>query len=562
MNNRLLGCYLIIFICLSLSPDLTAKDPEIIIPDAPPYLLEGSAVNFEVKNIDSHRLRWEFGDGVMEMGGRKISHVFKGRGNFNLRVSDLEGKFKDPVTLRVKIVKDDREIVVIGQVHYPGIPVKMEARGFLDRSVRWDFGEGPDQKLGRSVTHTYQRGGTYTVKATDWGGRDTKKIFKEIRINEDNRSLTFPPEIIAGEPVSISLINARGGDFSWEFSDGQRTSGVLLKAVVFKRPGNLKVTLTDQSGQYPPLSRDFTVKPDNRGLKTSHTFALPEEEIRFETQHFRGSSVYWDFGDGMTKNSGPKQVTHDYREKGRYTVTARDFNGDSPVLFSQVVNVKELSPDFRLNFLEIAFQDGQYYQVAPLKNAPPSYYVKMKAMGRGILRGKWIVDQQTIGLFQVLLHQGKIADLRGNRVPTLPMRDLGNHDLTIEFTNYTFPQQIPVIRYFITETDALRLIYPEPGSKVTPTSAGTVQLKWKSADPYMQKKWEHSYQIIISELPLQFLSNDQMEWKEMDKETQYTLDLSPYLAKGDQWLYWQVRAVKPGGDILTVSEVSTFKLVK
>jgi PKD repeat protein len=560
-KKRLIG-YLVIFICLAFTPDLTAKDPEIITPDAPAYLLEGSPVNFEVRDLESQRLRWDFGDGSVEMGGRKMSHVFNGRGTFNVRVSDLEGKYKDPVTLRVKIVRDDREIVLHGEVFYPGVPVRMEARNFLDRTIRWDFGEGADQKLGRVVTHTYQRSGTYTLKAMDWGGRDSKKILKEIKISADNRSIVAPQEIVVGEPVELRLVNAQGGDFTWEFSDGQRADGLMLKAIVFKRSGKVTVTLTDKAGQYPPLTRDFLVKPDDRILKTSLTFALPEEEIRFEALGFRGPTVAWDFGDGTVKRGASKKLTHAYRESGEYKVTVRDFNGASPVLFSETVTVKELSPDFQVNFLELAFQDGKYYQVAPLKNAPPTYYVKMNAMGRGILRGKWVLDQQTIGLFQVLLHQGKIVELRGSRVATLPVKDLGNHDLTIEFSNYNFSQRIPIIRYFVTETDALRLEFPESGGKVTLPPQGAIELQWKGADPYLRKKWDYTYQIMVSDIPLQFLSDERMVWSDAGKEDRYSLDLSPYRDKSDQWLYWQVRAIKPNGDVLTVSEISSFKLVK
>jgi len=44
-------------------PSLDARDPEITTSVAPEYLFEGSKIMFEVGNIDSNRLRWEFGDG-------------------------------------------------------------------------------------------------------------------------------------------------------------------------------------------------------------------------------------------------------------------------------------------------------------------------------------------------------------------------------------------------------------------------------------------------------------------------------------------------------------------
>ena len=288
-------------------------------------------------------------------------------------------------------------------------------------------------------------------------------------------------------------------------------------------------------------------------MKSLLKYSLPEESVRFETEHFMGP-VRWDFGDGTIKTNGSKTETHQYKETGTYKVTARDFNGKSEKTFSTNISVKELSTDFRLTYLEIAFNNGKYYQVAPLKNRPPSYHVKMKAAGRGILRGKWILDGQPIGLFQVILRQNKIADLRGSRVVSLPMKDLGIHDFTVEFTNYNFQQRVPVIRYFVTEADAIRVAFPEPGGKVTVPLDKSLELQWK---------YDPAYQILISEVPIQFLTDDQMVWKEAGKKDRYPLDLSIFQGKdkGGIWVYWQVRALKSNGDVLTISEVSSFKLV-
>lgn len=551
---------LVLLICF---PGLKVKAAEIILPDAPQYLFEGSEVLLEVKGVQAPRFRWDFGDGSIETGGRRITHVFRGRGTFNVKVSDPDGKIDPPISKRVTIVRDDREIVIIGQMFSPGMPVKLEARNFIDQSIRWDFGDGKDQKLGQTVTHIYNRSGTYTVKAVDFAGRGTKKITKEIKISADNRSILVPKEIIVGEASEMQLENAAGGNYTWEFSDGQRTSGISIKIGSFKRPGTVTVTVKDNSGRYPPLTRQLVVKPDNRRLKSLLKFSLPEESVRFEAEHFRGPGVWWDFGDGTIKTNGSKTETHQYKETGTYKVTARDFNGESQKDFSAAISVKELSPDFRLTYLEIAFNNGKYYQVAPLKNRPPFYYVKMKTSGRGILRGKWMLDGQPIGLFQVILHQNKIVDLRGSRVVSLPMNDLGIHDFTVEFTNYNFQQRVPVIRYFVTEADAIRVVFPEPGGKITAPFDKSLELQWKSDDPYTVKTYDPTYQILISEVPIQFLTDDQMVWKETGKKDRYPLDLSTIQGKDKSgiWVYWQVRALKANGDVLTISETSSFKLV-
>ncbi|UCH96514.1 MAG: hypothetical protein JSV88_06600 [Candidatus Aminicenantes bacterium] len=564
MKKNIYHYLLILLALVFLVPGANTNAAEIILPSAPEFLFEGTEILFEVKGINSSRFRWEFGDGTTKIGSRRITHVFKGRGTFNVKVFYLEGKLEKFITKRIKIVKDDREIVIFGQAFYPGVPVEMEARNFIDRSVRWDFGDGKDQKLGRSVTHIYNRSGTFTVKAVDFGGRGTKKIIKPITINKDNRSIVVPKEIIAGEAAELQLKNAPGGDYTWEFSDGQRASGLSIKTAVFKRAGMVTVRVTDRSGRYPPLTQKITVKPDNRQLKSSLDFALPEEAVWFEAVQFRGPTVTWNFGDGTGKTNGSKRETHVYQQTGRFKVTARDFNGTSQKTFSTNLIVSELSPNFRLNLLEIAFTNGKYYQVAPLRQSPPAYYVRMKALGRGILRGKWILDGQPIGLFSLLLHENKIGELKGNAVPALPLKDAGIHDFTIAFTNYTFTRGIPNIRYFVTEADALQIQSPGPGARVPWQES--LQLQWRWPDPYTSKKWNPTYQVIVSEIPIQFLTDEQIssKWKDAGKQNQYRLDLSSLRDKNKKgtWIYWQVRALTPGGDLLTVSEISSFKLVK
>lgn len=560
MKKNIFIYFSMILLIMVLNPPLQAKDPEITTSVAPQYLFEGSKIMFEVKYIDSNRLRWEFGDGSVEIGGPKHNHIYKERGVYKVKVFDLEGNLQGPIETRLTILKEGREIILENQVFFPGIPVKIRTRKFITPSLEYDFGDGTIKTGGQSITHTYKTSGTFTINVTDYAGRGPKKITKPITITPDNRSIVLPNEIIAGEPVDIQLKNAAGGNFTWEFSPGQRASGLSIKQMAFQRPGNVTVTVKDTTGKYPPLTQNFMVKPDNRKLKASLTFALPEESVGFEALQFRGP-VKWDFGDGTIKTTGSKTGTHRYKENGRYTITARDFNGNSPKVFSQTITVNELTPGFQINLLEIAFTNGKYYQVVSKKSPPPLYYVKIKALGRGILKGKWIVDEQVIGLFEVLLHQNKIVDLRGNQVISLPLIDTGIHHFTLEFTNYTVPQtsQIPILRYFVTETGAIEILFPEPGTKVSETKSLLLQWKW----PSKFKKKGFGYQLLISEIPVQFLTEDQITaaWKTVGNKNKYRLDVSTF--KPGTWVYWQVQAVGPDGEeVLTTSDISSFKLAK
>jgi PKD repeat protein len=559
-KNIFIHFLMVLSMFMVLIPSLQAKDPEITTSVAPQYLFEGSKIMFEVKYIDSKKLRWEFGDGSVAIGGPKHNHIYKERGIYKVKVFDLESNIQEPIEKRLTILREGREIILENQVFFPGIPVKIRTRKFITPSLQWDFGDGTIKIDGQSINHTYKTSGTFTIKVTDYAGRGPKKITKPITITPENRTIMLPKEIIAGEPVDIQLKNAAGGNFTWEFSPGQRASGLFLKQMTFQRPGNVTVTVKDTTGKYPPLTQNFPVKPDNRKLNASLTFALPEESVRFEALQFRGP-VKWDFGDGTVRTTGSKTETHQYEENGRYTITARDFNGNSPKVFSQTITVNELTPGFQINLLEIAFTNGKYYQVVSKKSPSPLYFVKMKALGRGILKGKWIVDEQVIGLFEVLLHQNKIVDLRGNRVISLPLMDTGNHYFTIEFSNYTVPQtsMIPILRYFVTESGAIEILSPEPGAKVTKTKSLPMQWKWTSKF----KKKGYSYQLLVSEIPVQFLSENQITtaWKTVGSKNRYHLDVSAF--NPGKWVYWQVRAVGPDAKkVLTMSDISSFKFAK
>jgi len=560
MKKKPLFYSLLFFLTLVLFTfHLEAKEPEIVPTTAPQFLYEDTILNFEVKDIDSNHLKWDFGDGSIVIGSKKAEHIYKARGNYTIRVIDMEGKYKDPIISKVRILKDDREIVFQSNIFMVGIPIQMKAQGFSDLSIHWDFGDGTVQDLSRNVSHTYNRRGTFTVKAVDQGGKDVKEITTQITIDEDSRTLEAPKEIITGEPVDLSLKNSQGRNYTWEFSDGQRVQGPYAKNITFNRPGIIKITIKDKSGTYPPLNEQITVSPDKRRLTSSTSFALPGESIRFNAENFKGPKITWDFGDGPAVNGG-KTMTHKYNESGTYTVIARDDNGKSKIEYNDTIRVNELSPDFRLNYLEIAFENGKAYKIAPLKNLPPGYIVKMKAQGRGILRGKWKLDNQTLGLFQVLLQQNKIVQLKDGQVAPLPMKDTGIHELTLEFTNYNFQQPIPTIRYFITEADAIKIVYPKPGSKLTVKPNKPPVLKWDCPDPLLKKKSDITYQVVVTDTPIRFMSDERTDWQDAGTSKEFTPDLTPFKGKGQLWIYWQVRTLKPNGRVLTISDIASFKL--
>lgn len=539
---------------------LDAAEPEIatVLPEQ--YLFEGAKIAFVIKNTNSRQFRWDFGDGAKRTGEHRYIHIYKSRGYYTVSASDMKGRLKGPLTKKVRIIRDGRELFIQNKPYFVGQTVNVDARGFVDRLVQWDFGDGTKRRGGKKETHTYKRPGTFTISANDFDGKGGKFFTVRVTIKNpvthtDNRKVKIPGMIIAGEPATFKLEKASGGNFKWRFSDGQKGNGTTVHIKRFKQHGTIRLTIEDQSGKYKPLNKEFRVKPDNRELKRGEKYALPDDDLKFEVRNFLDNKVAWDFGDGTVKQNGSASETHKYKKPGRYKITARDFGGKSEVEFTREVSVVEQLPGFRVDMLELSFNDGKYYHVAPHKEPPPRYYVKIKATGRGILHGQWLMDNAVIGLFSVLMEGNRIVELRGNDVVRLPLGDVGPHQFTFKFSNYEFNRDIPILRYFVTRTGAIDIIAPAPGGKVP--HSNTVRLKWEYKKAL---KDLHTYEIFISETPVRFLTDDKVTWKKTGNKIHFDLDTSK--VKPGKWIYWQVRAVEPGGDPVTVSEISSFKLKK
>jgi PKD repeat protein len=535
------------------------------------YLFEGSTIFFEVKGLPgrSQDLNWDFGDGTVKRGGRKAAHVYRRSGGFTVKVYERTDP-ENPVESRIRILKDNRRIVLPHETLIKGAPAKIEGQEFIDSSIWWDFGDGSaEQRGGRSMTHTYTRTGTFKIRAVDFDGDDTKKIIKKIRVREDNRSLVLPDEILEGEPVDITMRNGEGGHYTWEFSDGKTQTGTSIISRIFEKAGTVTVTIKDKTEKFPPLTKKIKVMPDNRQLKAETTFALPNESVAFDFLNFRGKKVKWNFGDGVVTQNAPPRIKHTFKKTGRYRVTAVDFNGKSTKPFTRDIRIDYLSPNFQLTLMEIAFDNGKYYKVTGKDMIPPSYYVKLKARGRGIIKGKWILDGTVIGLFETILKENQTAVLDRSSVVRLPVFDPGIHHFTLDFTNYTSPMRIPFIRYFVTEGGEIEITHPLPGEKMS--AHASLLLKWRLKAwenlKYLKQRDEKDlqYEIAISKVPFQFLQDSQVQWKTVGSKTEYTY-LFPQGPTGptsvNDWVYWQVRLVDRSGTVLTTSGMASFKTVE
>ena len=502
-------------------------------------------------NLNTPSVKWDMGDGTVRNGGHQTTYKYMRPGNFTIKVFDFDGTSKIPLQLRVKILRDNRVIVSRKKTIIANTEAEFFARNFADNRIRWILGDGTDRRVAKKIVHKFKNPGTYKIFAVDFDGKGNRKIELNINVIRDTRTLDLGDTIIAGVPFSIQMKNAQGGNFEWKLPDGKTTSGPDVRGITFNSPGIKQIVITDRSGLYPPVTKSINVQPDTRSLVLGEEVILKGEKLKITAQNFKGATIKLDVGDGSPPQILSKNTTKIFNKTGSYKITAIDYAGKGKKLFTKTIKVVEQMSDFRVNAIELSFSNGKYYRIVPIKSFSPGYLLKLKISGKGIVNGKWLFDGKAFGLFTKLLAGRSLITLKTGDVPKLPVLETGVHSLSFEFTNYNFKGRIPILRYFVTNSGAIKTIIPLTGSKLTPTKG--VKLKWK------KKKRGDRFEIAVSETPFQLLSEKNIKWVKTGEDTFFDLETAKF--KSGQWVYWQVRMIDSTGYVSTASEISFFKIL-
>ncbi|MEN8153202.1 MAG: PKD domain-containing protein [Acidobacteriota bacterium] len=511
-----------------------------------------SDVKIDAINFNTMNLKWDFGNGVVKNGGKQQVHKYTVPGNFNIKVYDFDGQSKIAVTAGINVKRDNREIVSDYRTIFQNVDVELEGRNFLENNVSWNFGDGAVRMGGKRISHKFKRTGSFIVTAVDKGGRDTKKFTKKFVVKKDNRSISVPNQIMSGVPFDMYLKNTAGGNYEWKFSNGKKISGIAMKAGKFDSAGEKFLTIIDKSGKYPPITKKIIVVPDERSLKLSSKNVLPGDIVKVTGVNFKGAKVEWNFGDGSPSKSGGRIVSHKFNKNGTYKVVAKDFGGKGKKLFEKTVVVSDLTPGFEVQAIELKFSNGKYYRIVPKNSFSPKYLMRLKAKGRGLIKGKWLLNGDVFSLFSMSLYDNRIAVLKESDMPKLPVIDPGIHKITFEFTNYNFQGNIPILRYFVTNSGAVKILSPEDGTKIVRSKK--IEVKWEKL-----KDQKRKFEIAISGIPFQFLKEKQISWKKVGSKNTFKIKLKGF--KSGEWVYWQVRVLDISGNIDTASEIASFRIL-
>ncbi|MBF0216974.1 MAG: PKD domain-containing protein [Candidatus Omnitrophica bacterium] len=301
-------------------------------------------------DVDRQKLSylWDFGDGQTSTEP-VVTHVYAKGGEYNVRLTvvDDSGLPCDSGSTSQKIVVNTPPAASFAapEKSCAGDAVRLDASATTDDNpanltYNWNFGDG-EKGEGKTVTHTYAKGGKYNVCLTvnDNSGTECSvdAVQKQVLVN------TAPVADAGGDisrclraneteyTVSLSGSGSRDADgdtleYIWDFGDGSTGNGKDVTHT-YSRGGNYTARLTVDDGSGLSCSRsmdsikiDLNKQPlaaagDDMDICTGETVSFDGTKSVADG----GSATYqWSFGDGTTA-TGPK-VTHTYDKSGKYVV--------------------------------------------------------------------------------------------------------------------------------------------------------------------------------------------------------------------------------------------------
>ena len=329
-------------------------------------------------------LDWDFdGDGTFDKTGKsnaKVDYTFEKIGTYkvHLRFVD-EGSVVQNYYRDITITKSLTPLLSAKITATPALsgnpPLKVLLSGKSSTSLKgkiigyeWDLGDGSKKQKGISVSHTYNKVGTYTVKLTvTEDSKKTDTITAKVVVTGESSK---PKAIISTKPIAVK--NVTTGDVplkvsfdasgstdsdkdivSYEWSiDGTKKSGSNVD-YTFDKVGTFAVTLKVVDSEKQESTANITVKAQKPGVKAVIS-ASPEAGTVPLTVSFDASSssafqdsivgYEWNFGDDTPKSVTGTSITHKYNKVGSYMVSLKVITAkNESATITKTIYVRETS---------------------------------------------------------------------------------------------------------------------------------------------------------------------------------------------------------------------------
>ncbi len=149
--------------------------------------------------------RWDFGEGMV-VEGVEVKHCFQGPGDYNVRLTIIDGRTGDTISSEAsyEVGLEDIRQAVIGSydIGVTDNPVTFKAgteslKGEEIIDIFWDFGDGYAPG-GPVANHTFRKAGEYIVKlglgtrADSSGGMSRRCVMKRIKVFSSCDRLNVP----------------------------------------------------------------------------------------------------------------------------------------------------------------------------------------------------------------------------------------------------------------------------------------------------------------------------------------------------------------------------------
>lgn len=530
-------------------------------------------------------VNWNFGDGTsgVTKGTEAITHSYNRAGTFTVTCSGAYRTTPNvtPTTETISItILDIRYIGVSPTQPYAGQAATFTAYNFnTPNNIRWDMGDGTiissngssnrsgafvsrrrslsRPAAGSQVTHTYTAAGTYTVRAYDENGNSTIPVSVRVTVRQPQRAISYTPQSPrVDQNIQFQAVGFLTNTIEWNFGDGTFISGTAQATHRFMTEGTYTVSAKDASINHTPVTTTVTVLPENRYITITPPEVRTGETVTVQAFNFRGTYVWWDFGDG-TQESGMQTVTHVYTRAGTYTIVARDENGESQVYITNSIRVLGINDEVNLQVAEIRLDNGKYYKVVPKNSKNIHAVLRMKMKGTGRVSGYWEVDGHPFDFFNEVVSQGMLKEIQTRQVPGIPTIDPGLHEISLRLTKPgNLDVQFPVLKYFV-------LPYELTVKPLTPTDGFVAKENEIPEFSWEAVKGANKYQVTFSDYLYSIMNNtDNLTWHDAG----IALTFSPGKQAWDniernRWTYWKVRALDTLGNVLAESDIMDIKVV-
>jgi PKD repeat protein len=263
----------------SSSENVTVTNPNTVTLYAATVSGLQATINGTVNNSPTN-LVWNWGDGLQTTGFFPQSHTYSSGGTYTIQVTarysnGSSALASESVTIVAHVVTLYAPTVSGLQVQINGVATP----GALVTNISWNWGDGQKITGFFPQIHTYSATGIYTVQVTAYYNDGSTASATNL-VSLVAHVVTLYAPSISGLQVQINGVATPGNlvtNITWEWGDGQQTSGFFPQTHTYAATGTYTVQVTAHynDGSTAPASEAVATSPPTVSSTLSQLFITP-----------------------------------------------------------------------------------------------------------------------------------------------------------------------------------------------------------------------------------------------------------------------------------------------